>query len=49
MENNYSPNFIDSCIKSFLSKLYTPEVIVQDVLKRNVFVEVLWEALCFKF
>ena len=37
MKNNYPPNFIDSCIKSFLNKLYTPKVIVQNVPKRNVF------------
>ena len=39
MKNNYPPNFIDSCIKSFLNKLYTPKVIVQYVPKRNVFVK----------
>ena len=39
MKNNYPPNFIDSCIKSFLNKLYTPKVIVQNVPKRNVFVK----------
>ena len=36
-KNNYSPNFIDSCIKSFLNKLYAPKAIVQNVPKRNVF------------
>ena len=36
---NYPPNFIDSCIKSFLNKLYTPKVIVQNEPKRNVFVK----------
>ena len=41
MKNNYPPNFIDSCIKSFLNKLYTPKVIVQNVPKRNVFVKLL--------
>ena len=35
-QNNYSPNFIDSCIKSFL---YTPKVMVQNLRKRNVFVK----------
>ena len=38
MKNNYPPNFIDSCIKSFLNKLHTPKVIVRNVPKRNVFV-----------
>ena len=38
-KNNYSPNFIDLCIKSFLNKLYTSKVIVQNVPKRNVFVK----------
>ena len=31
--------FIDSCIKSFLNKLYTPKVVVTNVPKRNVFVK----------
>ena len=39
MKNNYPPNFIDSCIKSFLNKLYTPKVVVQNVPKRNIFVK----------
>ena len=39
MKNNYPRNFIDSRIKSFLNKLYTPKVIVQNVPKRNVFVK----------
>ena len=39
MENNYSPGFIDSCIKSFLNKLYTPKVTVENIPKRNVFVK----------
>ena len=42
MKNNYPPNFIDLCIKSFLNKLYTPNVIVQNVPKRNVFVKLLF-------
>ena len=37
--NNYPLNFIDSCIKSFLKKLYTPKVMVLNVPKRNVFVK----------
>ena len=39
MKNNYPSNFIDSCIKSFLNKLYTPKVIVENVPKSNVFVK----------
>ena len=39
MENNYPPNFMDSRIKSFLNKLYTPKLIVQIVPKRNVLVK----------
>ena len=37
MKNNYPPNFTDLLIKSFLKKLYTPKVMVQNVPKRNVF------------
>ena len=32
-------NFIDSCVKSFLNKLYTPKVVVLNVPKRNVFLK----------
>ena len=32
-------NFIDTCVKSFLNKLYTPKVVVPNVPKRNVFVK----------
>ena len=39
MKNNYHPNFVYLCIKSFLNKLYTPKVVVQNVPKRNVFVK----------
>ena len=39
MKNNYPPNFIDSYVKSFLNKLYTPKVIVLNVPKRKVFVK----------
>ena len=40
IKNNYSPNFTDSCIiKSFLNKLYTPKVKVQNLPERNVFVK----------
>ena len=34
-ENNYPQNFTDSCIKSFLNKLCTPKVIVQNVPERK--------------
>ena len=39
MKNNYPTNFIDSCIKSFLNKLYTPKGVVQTVPKRSVYVK----------
>ena len=39
MKNNNLSNFIDSCIRLFLKKLYTPKVIVQNVPRRNVFVK----------
>ena len=38
MKNNYLLNFMDSCIKSVLNKLYTAKVVVLNVSKRNVFV-----------
>ena len=38
-KSSYPLNFIDSCIKSFLNKLYTPKVVVPNVPKRNVFVK----------
>ena len=41
MKNNYPPNSIDSCIKTFFKKLYTPKVIVRNVPKRNIFVKLL--------
>ena len=37
MKNNYPPSFVDSCIKSFNNKLYTPKVMAQNVCKRNAF------------
>ena len=40
IKNNYPLNFIDSCIKSFLNKLYTPKVMVPNVPKRNSFVKI---------
>ena len=39
INNNYPLNFIDSCIKSFLDKLYIPIVVVLNVPKRNVLVK----------
>ena len=39
IRNNYTPNFIDSCTKSFFNKLYTPKVYVQNVPKWKVFVK----------
>ena len=38
-KKKYLLNFIDSCIKSFLNKLYTPKVVVPNVPKRNAFVK----------
>ena len=50
IKNNYPLNFIDSCIKSFFSKLYTTKVVVPNVPKRNVFVKFRsWEVLRFIF
>ena len=37
-KHNCPLSFIDSCTKTFLNKLNAPEVIVQNVPKRNVFV-----------
>ena len=42
IKNNYPLKFIDSCVKSFLNKLYTPKVVVPNVPKRNVFVKLLF-------
>ena len=39
IKDNYPPIFLDLCIKSFLNKLYTPEVVIQNVPKRSVFVK----------
>ena len=39
LKNNYASNFIDSCIKSFFNKCYTPKVLLPNVPKRNVFVK----------
>ena len=51
IKNNYLSNFIDSCIKSFANKLYTPKVMVPNVPKRNAFFSSCpsWEVLRFKF
>ena len=51
IKNNYPLNFTDSCIKSFLNKLYTPKIMVPNVLKRNVFVKLpfCFVVLRFKF
>ena len=38
-KNNYPPNLFYLCIESFLNKLYTPKIIVQNVLKTDVFVK----------
>ena len=38
-KNNYPSNFIDSWVKPFHNKFYTPKVIVQNVPKRNIFVK----------
>ena len=40
IKNNYPLNFIDLCIKSFFNKLYTPKVMVPNVPKRHVFVQI---------
>ena len=39
IKNNYPLNFIESCIKSFLDKLYTPKVVVLIAPKINLFVK----------
>ena len=39
IKNNYPFKFIGSCINSFLNKQYTPNVMVPNVPKRNVFVK----------
>ena len=42
IKNNYPLNFRDSCIKSFLNKLFTPNVVVPNVPKKNIFVKLLF-------
>ena len=50
MKKIYLPNFMDSCIKSFLNKLYTPKVIVQNVSKKIFLLSCRsCEVLRFKF
>ena len=51
IKNNYPLSFTDSCIKSFLNKLYTPKIMVPNVPKRNVFVKLpfCFVVLPFKF
>ena len=39
IKNNYSLNFIDSCIKSFLNKLDAPKVMVPNIPKRKASVK----------
>ena len=39
IKNNYPLNFIESCIKSFLDKLYTSKVVVLIAPKINLFVK----------
>ena len=39
IKNKYPSNFMDSCIKSFLNKLYTLKVMVPNVPKRKVLVK----------
>ena len=44
------PNFIDSCIRAFLDKLYTPITILQNVLKEIFLLSYRsWQVLFFKF
>ena len=50
IKNNYPLNFIDSCFKSFLNKLYTPKAVVPNVPKRNVLLSYCsWPVRRFKF
>ena len=42
IKTNYPQNFIDSCIKPFLNKFYTPKVIAENVPKRIAFVKLLF-------
>ena len=39
IKNNYPLVFIELCAKSFLNKSYSPNVMVLNVLKRNIFVK----------
>ena len=49
IKNNYPLNFINSCIKSLLNKLYTPKDVVPNVPNINIFVKLPWEVLRFQF
>ena len=46
-KNKDPPNFIDSCIRACLDKLYTPITILQNVLKRNFSVKLSFLASTF--
>ena len=49
IKNNYPLNFTDSCIKSFLNKLYAPKVIVPNLPIRNLFVKLpFWVRTSFQ-
>ena len=49
IKNNYPLNFIDSSMKSFCNKLYTPKVMVQNAPKEMFLLCYhSWEVLCFK-
>ena len=39
IKNNYPLNFIDTCIKSFLHKLYTLKVMLPNIPLKNVFIK----------
>ena len=39
MENNYPPNFTNSCTKVIFDKFYKAKVMFKNVPKRNVFVK----------
>ena len=39
IKNNYHFSFMDSCIKSFSNKLYTPKVMIPNKPKRNGFIK----------
>ena len=49
MKHTYPLNFTDSYVKSFLNKLYTPRVTVQNITKMFLLSCRFWEVLRFKF